>query len=195
MPLAQLSATLQSPEKSSLGKVASSLLTHFFAARMPPGYTQQRARTHLRTAWNLPSGHQSNVLLRSASSSSGGGQQKRLTSDAEAQTLLDETVRKYAAEKGLELFAAAESQEQSGGSSHNVHQHAQQSLEDAQHTARAAKPARNMEHLTALRAARAERDALSTELAELTAELGDAFVELGYTRPVGGRAWQGIREL
>jgi fatty acid synthase subunit alpha len=187
LPLSQLSATLQSPEKSSLGKVASSLLTHFFAARMPPGYTQQRARTHLRTAWNLPSGHQSNVLLRSASSSSGGGgQQKRLVSDAEAQSLLDETVRKYAAEKGLEFVdaaaTAAVTQEHSGSSSHNAHQHAKQSLGDAQQTAGAVESVRNTEHVTALRAVRAERDALSTELATLTAELGDAFV--GGVKPV-----------
>jgi fatty acid synthase subunit alpha len=154
---------------------------------MPPGYTQQRARTHLRTAWNLPSGHQSNVLLRSASSSSGGGgQQKRLVSDAEAQSLLDETVRKYAAEKGLEFVdaaaTAAVTQEHSGSSSHNAHQHAKQSLGDAQQTAGAVESVRNTEHVTALRAVRAERDALSTELATLTAELGDAFV--GGVKPV-----------
>ncbi|KAF2472678.1 3-oxoacyl-synthase [Lindgomyces ingoldianus] len=192
IPLADLSVTLQSPDSSTLGKVSSSLLAHFFAARMPPGYTQKRARAHMQTMWNLPPGHQSMVLLRAASYSSGGGQQqqKRLVSDSEAQALFDDTVRKYFAERGLDFVvvdAAHRDQKQGGSSDNNNVQHVQQlhHNEDGQTAAngnRDGKSGRNAEQATALHLMRAERDALGAELAALTAELGDAFV--GGVRPV-----------
>lgn len=182
--LAELSTAVQSPNSSSLGKVSSGLLARCFAARMPVGYTQQRARTHLQTAWGLPPGHQSNVLLRAASSG-GQQQQQRLASDAEAQSLLDEVVKRYAADKGLDVGPANRGQQQDGGNNNiYVVQQFNNSGVDSQTSERRGEKGggRNSEQATALRLMREERDALGVELAALTAELGDTFV--GGVKPI-----------
>lgn len=173
MPLAELATTLQSQNSSSLGKTSTVLLSRFFTARMPAGYTQQRARAHMQAAWGLPPGHQSNVLLRAASNS-GGKQQQRLSSDAEAQALLDDMVRRYAAEKGLDVAVSdipPRAQQQNRNDVDDYDRHI-----EGRGRRGGKVEARNSKQAAALRVMRTERDELDVELASLSAELGDEFV-------------------
>lgn len=103
MSIEKLASLLQATALvSQLGKRSTKLVTKEITAKMPVGFSLQKARQYLEQHWGLPDGHQDAILLMATLEAP----PVRLKDDKAAQEFFDDTYRRYAAHHGLKLEAS-----------------------------------------------------------------------------------------
>jgi fatty acid synthase subunit alpha len=95
---------VQTTFDGNLGKQSQALIARLISSKMPGGFNITTARRYLETQWGLASGHQDGVLLLAITMEPSS----RLGSENDARTFLDDVVRNYAANAGINLDTATE---------------------------------------------------------------------------------------
>ncbi|KAF2488038.1 fatty acid synthase subunit alpha [Neohortaea acidophila] len=98
-PLDELGAAMQATFNGQLGKQSSSLIARMVSSKMPGGFNITAVRKHLETKWGLASGRQDGVLLLAMTMEP----EKRLGSENDAKSYLDDMAQKYASQAGINL--------------------------------------------------------------------------------------------
>lgn len=167
---------------SQLGKASTAMVNRLFSLSMPAGFNLQRARSFMKERWGFQSGRQDAVLLRATTMQPSA----RLAAPSDAESFLTGLVTQYAAELNLNLSAPSK---KSDGDSMRQSKVILSDQEVAVVTKeklawrRAKLEALSKRMQIDLRAGdRAslamtkERDDLQKELDDLTAELGEVFL-------------------
>ncbi|OHE96344.1 fatty acid synthase subunit alpha [Colletotrichum orchidophilum] len=116
MPLEQLAAGIQAAAFSGqLGKKSSTVVSKTMAAKMPAGFSSQKAREHLEKQSGLPQGHQDAVLLLAVLEAP----KARISDEVSAKRFLDGISEQYAKENGLNIASLpVPTQQQSTANNH-----------------------------------------------------------------------------
>ncbi|KAL3446708.1 hypothetical protein BJX65DRAFT_318453 [Aspergillus insuetus] len=108
--LATLGQTLQADFKGILGKPMSLLVSRMISAKMPAGFNQRAIQGYLESRWGLTESH-ANIPLCFATTLEPAS---RLATPVEAQSYIDDLVRRYAAFQGISLVPVNDSSERHG---------------------------------------------------------------------------------
>jgi fatty acid synthase subunit alpha len=108
--LATLGQTLQSDFKGVPGKSMSLLVSRMISAKMPAGFNQRAIQGYLESRWGLTESH-ANIPLCFATTLEPAS---RLATLVEAQSYLDDLVRRNAAFQGISLVPVNVSSERNG---------------------------------------------------------------------------------
>lgn len=97
--ISQLGVEIQQSYSGNLGKESSRLISRFFSAKMPAGFTQNGMRDYLEKTWSVGSGRQTSILLLAVTAEPAS----RLPSVDSACEFFDSMVMQYASISGASL--------------------------------------------------------------------------------------------
>jgi len=116
LPLEELGSALGSGFSGSLGKYSTGLVSRLVSGKMPGGFNASAIKSYLAKTWGLGSMRSDAVLLLATTVEP----PKRLASEAEAKSWLDNVVSIYSQRAGIQLSSGGPAGTSGSGSSGGV---------------------------------------------------------------------------